>query len=210
MKMPRMNDQSPHRTTVAGKTAAWLGVCLWASLTAGAATTAPATTAPAGPKPAIVVSAGLDEDKKPALKADITLDGKPLKNAHVHFYIKRTFGNLSSWQDASSNTVKGTDETDETGHAEVAFPANLPGDTDGMLQVIVRIIDPEKYGGIEGQAKVSGALPLVVEKEPAFPRALWAPHAPRWLIGSIVILLGGVWGAFVFTVYQVIRIHKGE
>ncbi len=55
------------------------------------------------------------------------------------------------------------------------------------------------------------ALPggKVIAIAESFPRALWAPQAPVGLIVTIMLLVGGAWGAYAFVVLQLVAIRKG-
>jgi hypothetical protein len=138
------------------------------------------------------------EDHQKIILATVTTDGKPLANATVAFFVKRLFGNLGI----------GSDVTLDDGTAAVNFPSDLPGGTAGQLDVIAKITNPPQYGSVRGQATFGGAR-VVELKEQEFPRALWAPQAPLALILTIVIVVAGVWGIYLYVGFQLIKIRKG-
>ena len=148
-------------------------------------------------RPDVKLSTTVEEGKK-SIIATVTLNGKPVEGAVVQFMVRRTFGNL----------IIGTDTTLDDGTAATAFPNDLPADYDHNLQVIAMIKTPEQYAFIYDQAKLNGGLPLDIPAEP-FPRALWAPYAPLWLLLTIGILLAGVWTTYVFVISQIVLIKKG-
>ena len=152
------------------------------------------TTAPV--KANIAISATTEDNQK-MIRAVVTVDGKPIENAVVNFYIGRTFGNLSL----------GQDKTLDDGSAAVKFPANLPADADGSLCVLAEIKDPPQYAS-HAQAKVAGGTPRAAQLVES-PRALWSRHAPLWLLVTIGTLLGGVWTTYVYVIAQVLAIRKG-
>lgn len=151
-------------------------------------------TRPAGLR--IAIDSTLEENKK-QIRATVTLDDKPLANATVAFYVKRTFGNLLLGQDA----------TDEDGTAEVAFPADLPGGMTGELAVLATLTSPAQYVAGRGEATLSGAKVVSVEAL-AYPRALWAPRAPVLLIAAIFAILLIVWCVYAYVVIQLVRIAR--
>jgi len=187
------------KATIDNRTLLLIIPALLAVAWGAAGATTQETLGPDAAKVQIVLSSGI-EDKKPILRADVSMDGKPLKDVKVQFAVKRTFGEL----------VLGNDQTLDDGSAAVAFPDDLPGGPGGELGIVARVVEPERYKGAAGQATLTGGLAVTPVDQPAFPRALWAPHAPLPLVFTIVILLAGVWSAYVFCVIQIIRIRKGD
>ena len=153
------------------------------------------TTAPSRAK--IAISATTEDNQK-MIRALVTVDGKPVENATVNFYIGRTFGNLSL----------GQDKTLDDGSAAVKFPVNLPGDAEGSLCVLAEIKDPPQYVS-QAQALVAGGTPRGTQAV-VFPRALWSRHAPLPLLITIGTLIGGVWTTYAFVITQVLAIRKGD
>jgi len=149
-------------------------------------------------QPVIFLSKSTEEGKS-VLVASVKLGEKPLKGVQVAFFAQRSFGLLSL----------GKDETLEDGTAAVPFPDGLPGDVNGDLKIVAKIVSPPQYGSLQNVVTVGGGLPSKFEEEP-FPRTLWAPKAPLPLIGTIVVLLTGVWGAYIFVIVQLIKIKIGE
>ena len=161
---------------------------------------APAQTSSA-PAPAADVQVSLGtavEDGKKQLVATVKRAGKPVENATVSFGAKRSFGRL----------VLGTDVTLDDGTAAIPFPAGLPGDPAGNLELNAIVQGPLSQWGASAQATLPGGKP----REPPvdnFPRALWAPSAPLGLIVAIAVLVGGAWGAYLFVAFQLLAIRKG-
>ncbi len=149
-------------------------------------------------KPQITLQLTTEENQKELLST-VTVDGKPLANVTVSFFVKRTFGNLGI----------GHDVTIDDGTAAVPFPSTLPGGPAGQLQVVAIITDPNKYSSVRSQATFSGAA-VVPPQEESFPRTLWAPQAPLALVLTIFILVAAVWGTYFYVVVQIFRIRKGR
>jgi len=146
-------------------------------------------------RPAIAVTIDVEDGKK-MVHALVTLNGKPIVNVNLQYFVQRTFGNLPIGQDT----------TLDDGTSAVAFPTDLPGAPDGMLHVIVRIATPPQYSSIS----LSAAFPADIQPAPAdaFPRALWAPNAPLALMLSIFVLLAGVWLSYLFVVSRILAIRS--
>ena len=148
-------------------------------------------------RPTIAVTTDVEDGKK-MVHALVTLNGKPIENVNLQYFVQRTFGNLPIGQDT----------TLDDGTSAVAFPTDLPGASDGKLHVIVRIAAPPQYSSIS----LSAAFPADVQPAPAadaFPRALWAPNAPLALMLSILVLLAGVWLSYLFVVSRILAIRNG-
>lgn len=155
---------------------------------------APATTTAPPTVVDVALTAG-EEDHQKILRATVTLAGKPVENARVGFYVKRTFGNLPV----------GEDVTLDDGTAAVPYPVGLKGGSTGTLEFFAEIKAPLRLAG-KGQITSPGEV--VVEPQDPFPRALWAPRAPYSVLGTILALLTGVWCTYGFIVHQLFRIRK--
>jgi hypothetical protein len=160
-----------------------------------AATTTTTTTAATTP-PTIRLEP-VTEEGKTQIRATVTLDGKPLKDLTVAFFVKRTFGNLGIGQDT----------TIEDGTAEVAFPTGLSGDSTGQLQVLARVTAPQQYANATAQSPIAGGTIVQPALEP-FPRALWAPRAPVLMLAVIVAIIAVVWCCYVYVVFQIVAISR--
>ena len=189
-------------------------LALAAGLRAASAQTAPASTAASTPARGAVATTGAatlptaadvqvtlstdTEEGKKQLVATVKRAGKPVENAMVSFGAKRTFGRL----------ILGTDVTLDDGTAAIPFPADLPGDETGNLELSAVVQGPLSQWGASASAVLPGGRAKAPSVE-SFPRALWSPYAPVGLIAAIAILVGGAWGAYVFVGYQLLTIRKG-
>jgi hypothetical protein len=124
----------------------------------------------------------------------------PVQNIVVKFYVQRLFGIMPVSED---NAIT----TNEKGEASFAFPKNIRGDTEGVINLVVRIEDDEKLGNVENKATESWGISLAVNKNP-FPRALWEPNAPLPLIITVSTLFLLVWLFYFFIFYQLRKIRK--
>lgn len=149
------------------------------------------------PQAQIAIAASTEEGKK-VIIATVTRDGKPVEGSHVVLQVKRTFGNLTL----------GEDDTLADGTVAVPFPADLPGGTEGKIQVVAQIKSPPELVTTATQT-LDGASKVVLKEDP-FPRALWLPHAPLALLITIGSMLSIVWSVYLFVVIQLIKIRKAR
>jgi Ni/Fe-hydrogenase subunit HybB-like protein len=158
-----------------------------------------AANAPPATQPMAHVSlAVVTEDKEQLVRATVTIDGKPVENASVEFFARRSFGNLKL----------GEDKTLDDGTAAVKFPAGLPGGPTGELDLIAEVTAPTGYVGARAAITAAGGAPARSMPQP-FPRALWAPHAPLLLLVVIFSLVAGVWISYAYVACQLVAIRKG-
>ncbi len=160
------------------------------------ARTAVASDAPA-PQPSVALKVSTEEGKK-VIVATVTLNGKPLEGAKVTILAQRTFGRLAL----------GTEDTLDDGTAAVPFPADVPGDAQGRLQVVAEVKAGKDYAAARVPATLDGA-PAVPPQTNPFSRALWAPRAPLPLVLTLLLLLGAVWGTYGYVVVQLLQLRKG-
>ncbi|MFZ5496532.1 MAG: hypothetical protein ACOZE5_14505 [Verrucomicrobiota bacterium] len=147
--------------------------------------------------PAIALSVETEDGQK-MLIATVTQDEKPVENAKVAFFARRTFGALAL----------GAEVTLDDGTAAVPFPTTLPGDTAGWLQLGAELANrPKDAPPVRAESRFEGGVPFRAEPQ-APPRALWSSRAPVILLVNIALLAGLVWGAFAYAVLQLLRIRS--
>lgn len=97
---------------------------------------------------------------------------------------------------------------DSLGEGTAAFPMDIIGDSVGNLTVIAQIEENDIYGNIKAESKINWGLPkrLINPERPS--RELWTPIAPLWMIITLIIMLTGVWGHYVYTMVQLFMIKK--
>lgn len=143
--------------------------------------------------PARIALSVSTEDGTKMLVATVTLAGKPATNLKVSFFAHRTFGALTL----------GTDTTLDDGTAAVNFPASLPGDAKGELQLGAEIVGQPESRVL---AVFPGGMPFHPTRE-EFPRALWSSRAPWLVLATVALLVALVWGAFAYVVFQLCGIR---
>jgi hypothetical protein len=130
----------------------------------------------------------------------------PVQDADVYFYVPRLF----------SDQIIGESEIVD-GQSYIIFPENIAGDTIGNISIIARIEDHDEYGNVE--RKVSNfrwgtTAPIEDDKSLMTitinipTRALWHTNAPLWMIFTLIFLLIGVWGHYVFVIISLFKLKS--
>ena len=142
----------------------------------------------------------LEEDsmKLIKVKASDPVTGNKIEDLDINFYVERMFLPLKISEES----------TDRKGIAELEFPEDLPGDTEGNVTIIVRIEDNDDYGNFIAVEDVSWGIP-VTSIDTSHKRALWSPYAPIWMVITFIILMGLVWGHFV-AIAVMMRLMKRD
>ncbi len=99
---------------------------------------------------------------------------------------------------------------DETGSGFTEFPLDIIGDSLGNLTVVASIEEDDILGNVKGSADNNWGLPKHLMSPDRPSRELWTPIAPLWMIITLIIMLLGVWGHYVYAVIQLIRINRSS
>jgi hypothetical protein len=99
---------------------------------------------------------------------------------------------------------------DSTGIGTAEFPRDIIGDSLGNLTVVASIEENDIFGTVQGSADNKWGLHkhLISPDRPS--RELWTPIAPLWMIVTLIIMLLGVWGHYVYAVIQLVMISKSS
>ncbi len=141
----------------------------------------------------------VDSIKTISLKAFTSENKKeiPASGEVVMVYVPRMFSLLPV----------GEATLDENGTANLEFPSDIPGDSEGNITIISKFEENPTFGNVEKKVDkkwgVSSSNPA-----PIAHRALWTKTAPRWMIITLSILLTGVWGHYLFAIISLIRIKR--
>jgi hypothetical protein len=100
----------------------------------------------------------------------------------------------------------GTAKTDATGSCSSIFPSDIPGDTVGKVEIVVRIQENDKYATVEKIQSVNWGKPVVIES--GARRGLGDTDAPLWMVYTLLVLMTGVWVHFVYVLILIIRIDR--
>ncbi len=120
---------------------------------------------------------------------------KAIEDADIILYVKRTFSDLPI-----------AEGTLEEGKYVVAFPEDLPGDANGNLQLIARIVEHDDYGTVETQQKVGWGIP-VSHQQGERPRALWS-RPPIWIIVAVTLAFAAAWFHYFLAISKLLKIRK--
>lgn len=124
----------------------------------------------------------------------------PLADDDLYFYIPRMFSDMK--------IADGWFEEDGTGYIE--FPAGLVGDSLGNIEVIARLDEHYDYWNVEVTGEIGWAThkKLILAEKPE--RELWTPIAPMWMIITLIVMLAGVWGHYLYAIIQLARIKRSK
>jgi len=97
---------------------------------------------------------------------------------------------------------------DSTGIGTAEFPKDIIGDSLGNLNVVAYIEENDIFGNVKTSADNNWGLHkhLISPDRPS--RELWTPIAPLWMIITLIIMLAGVWGHYVYAIIQLVMISK--
>lgn len=139
-----------------------------------------------------------EEKRVVALLTDST-DGahKPNKGATIKLSVKRQFGNLNV----------GESQTNELGIAVFDFPVDIPGNEEGLLELIAFAGNESKEISVSQQVP----LGLTVIHTKLLDQRTWFntnKKAPIWLITSYLSALALVVGILLFVLLQLKKIKE--
>ena len=143
------------------------------------------------------------KEKNQVQVAISSLKGKlrqPVANAEVKLFVKRYFGNL---------LMDEARTTDQQGIVLFSFPATLPGDADGNVQLVAKPSDETAFGEMKADTTLS--MGVATYRPPLNePRALWnvVQKTPIWLLLTYTFSVLAVWGLIVYVLLLVRSIYK--
>jgi|GEM_PF-1321089 len=152
-------------------------------------------------KTATISLSYLQTDSTKTLKATVLSDNKPVKGPEIHLYVKRMFGMLPVGKAVATDTL---------GEALINFPMDLPGDKDGIINMVVKIEKDEIYGSVEVEGSAKWGSKPKGELSEWGARSLSASRekAPMTLVVVSIGLIIGVWGTVLWLIFQLFRIKK--
>lgn len=120
-------------------------------------------------------------------------------DAEIQLFAKQTFGNLLLEEGV----------TDDNGVAVFSHPADLPGDPEGKVDLIARLVDEEFYGTIIKDTAMVVGLPLTPVSLVA-ERAMWniMAKAPIWLLLTYFLGVLIIWGLIFYVMVELRSIFK--
>ena len=126
---------------------------------------------------------------------------EPVTSVSIKLYVKRLFGLLPIGEDYL--------KTNKKGELKIEFPDDIPGDENGMIELITKIEDNDDYGNLEIHQQVKWGAPLKA-KTTESERQLWAnrDNAPVYLIVAANSIIFGIWFVIFYIVYQIFTLRK--
>lgn len=121
----------------------------------------------------------------------------PVYDAEVYAYIERLY----------SLYEFGADYSDEKGNLVFEFPKDMPGDDNGNLNVIVKIVESDEYGNLEQAQIIDWGIPVSFTHANE-SKTLWTDEAPLWMILAVIATLGGAWFNFSLAFSRMLKIRK--
>jgi hypothetical protein len=134
-------------------------------------------------------------------ETDSTGNKIPQEDVEIKFLVVRPLSPLPIGDDYNT--------TDEKGNASMEFPNDLPGDNEGHLKILVRIVENDQYGSVEVSEIKKWGIPTFVNDK-TIKRSLWASgaNAPISLLLFINAMIAGVWGMIFYIIFKIFKIKK--
>jgi hypothetical protein len=135
------------------------------------------------------------------LEIDSAGNAIPQEDVEIKFLVERPLSPLPIGDDYNT--------TDKEGNVSMEFPDDLPGDADGDLKILVRIVENEKYGSVEVSEIKKWGIPTFISDK-TMERSLWASgaNAPIILLIFINGLIAAVWGMIFYIIIKIFHIRK--
>ena len=127
-----------------------------------------------------------------------TLDSLNTKIPIEDAAIKVAVGGYLSNMPIQEGTIEG-------GEFQFKFPANIPGDKNGNIDVIASILDSDEFGNVVQKKNINWGVNKKIEIE---SNKLWSSAAPIWMYIVLSILLIGVWANYVYSIINLMNIRK--
>jgi hypothetical protein len=147
------------------------------------------------------ISFSEENDKIITTKA-VDQSGLPIADLELYFYVKRTFSLLPIGDPFNS--------TDENGIVKVAFPNDLPGDTEGNVFIVVKIIESDLYKDLTLEISKNWGTPILLDDPKIVKRSLWAAaaNAPISLIIIVSSMIIAIWYIICYIIIKLYKISK--
>jgi hypothetical protein len=150
----------------------------------------------------VSISFSEEENTKTIIAKATDQTGLPIEDLELYFYVKRTFSLLPIGDRFNA--------TDENGLLEIEFPNDLPGDTDGNVIIVTKIIESDLYNDLSIEKTKNWGIPIILEDPKIEKRSLWAAaaNAPISLIIIVSLMIISVWYIICFILYKLYRISR--
>ena len=142
-------------------------------------------------------------------ETDSTGNDIPQKNVNMKILVDRPLSPLPIKDVFSTPDDDGNLSSDAEGNIYMNFPDDLPGDVDGNLKILIKIVEDDDYGTVEVADIKQWGVPTVIN-DLTLKRSLWASsaNAPVSLLIFINALILAVWGIIFYIVFKIFHIRK--
>jgi hypothetical protein len=142
-----------------------------------------------------------ENDTKTLIATATDQNGLPIEDLELYFYVKRTFSLLPIGDPFNS--------TDENGMVELEFPNDLPGDHEGNVVIIVKIMESDMYNDLSIESSKNWGIPTALDQLEE-KRSLWAAaaNAPITLILIVSVLIIAIWFIICYIIFKLYIISK--
>jgi hypothetical protein len=143
-----------------------------------------------------------ENDVKTIIATAVDASGLPIEELDLYFYVTRTFSLLPI------GDVFNT--TDENGVVEIEFPNDLPGDTEGNVEIVVKIIESDFYHDLSLNVIKKWGLPTTQLDQSEEKRSLWAAaaNAPITLVLATSGMILVTWFIIGYIIFKLFKISK--
>ena len=133
----------------------------------------------------------------------------PQEDVEVKFLVERPLSPLPIKDVFTPGDDKGRTFTDINGNIALSFPGDLPGDADGNLQILIKIVENDDYGTVEVADIKEWGIPTITN-DLTLKRSLWASsaNAPVSLLIFINSLIAAVWGIIFYILFKIFHIRR--
>ena len=133
----------------------------------------------------------------------------PIEGIEIKFLVERPLSPLPIKDLFNPSEDEGRTFTNVNGDISLNFPDDLPGDVEGNLQLLIRIVEHDEYGTVEVSDIKAWGVPTIIN-DLTIKRSLWASsaNAPIALLIFINSLILAVWGTIFYIVFKIFHIRK--
>lgn len=164
-------------------------------------------------------SDGLDSEEKELSVRDLNMELElieidSVKTAIVKAFTIDSLGVATPIEEAEVfisvagmlSKLRVSEGTIENGEYEFEMPTDIPGDTNGNLEVYSIIEDHDEFGDVIQMRSVNwGVFNKQIKGQ---NNTLWSEAAPIWMYAVLTILLVGVWANYIYTIINLLKIKK--
>ena len=143
-----------------------------------------------------------DNEMKTIIATATDKEDMPIEDLELSFLVQRTFSLLPIGD--------GFNYTDENGVVEIEFPNDLPGDIDGNVIIIIKILESDIYNDLTIEKVKKWGIPVIYEDPKTEKRSLWAAaaNAPLTLVFTICGLILAIWYIIFYIIVTLFKISK--